>query len=89
MKAAKSEHGGVSASIKARTKSKEITIQDALREKSQAEVAVARKRLEELFSTARAGGTELFEESETPGGPAEARRRRAGPRVCRLFGDPL
>jgi hypothetical protein len=35
VKAAKSEHGGVSASIKARTKSKEITIQDALREKSQ------------------------------------------------------
>ena len=78
----------MSASIKARTKSKQITIQDALREKSQAEVAVARKRLEELFSTARAGGTELFEESETPG-LAEARRRRAGPRVCRLFGDPL
>jgi len=37
-------------------KSKELTIQEALREKSQAEVAAARKRLEELFSTAKAAG---------------------------------
>ena len=55
----------VTAIEKRTGKSKQITIQDALREKSEEEIAAARKRLEELFSTARAGGMELFEESET------------------------
>jgi len=56
----------VTAIEKRTGKSKQITIQDALREKSEEEIAAARKRLEELFSTVRAGGMELFEKSETP-----------------------
>ncbi|MGH9390226.1 MAG: Hsp70 family protein, partial [Vicinamibacteria bacterium] len=54
----------VTAIEKRTGKSRQITIQNAMRPKSEEELALSRKRLEELFSAAKAG-MELFDESET------------------------